>query len=201
MLAFKFLCLAVTAPLLVPAYVVNPGATARGLGSTLFANTRLEYFEPNAPTLEKRLRRPSIADCIKIASAVSTCFTLGNNIRSVGSWIKNRSDANDCSTHAGSIDGIQWRYSAIGSNCDSTALMTTIRGAVDAFLEEDVDGRCQNVCFQMTHGGTWTGYLSVTPTGSPAPVDCGTTNYGSCELHGDGSNLGARTAQIAGTMH
>ncbi|KAJ7463183.1 hypothetical protein FB451DRAFT_1180281 [Mycena latifolia] len=197
MLAFKFFCLAATAPLLVPAaYVVGPDVTARELGSTLFVSTALEYFEPNATALEKRL---SITDCIKIAAGVNTCFTLGNNIRaigsSIGSWIKSRSDAHDCTVHTGAIDGVQWRYSATGSNCDSTAQLATIRGAIDAFLKENVNGRCSNICLRMTHGGTWTGYLSVTPTGSSAPPDCGTANYGSCELHGDGSDLGGRAVQ------
>ncbi|KAJ7463163.1 hypothetical protein FB451DRAFT_945372, partial [Mycena latifolia] len=116
--------------------------------------------------VEKRL---SIEDCIKIAEALNTCYTLGSNIRAIGSaissWVKSRSDANDCTVHTGAIDGVQWRYSATGNNCDSTAQIMTIRGAIDAFLAENVDGRCSNVCLRMTHGGTWTGYLSLTPVG------------------------------------
>ncbi|KAJ7436850.1 hypothetical protein FB451DRAFT_1193644 [Mycena latifolia] len=191
MLAFKFLALAATAPLLVPAaYVVDTGVNAREMSNVLYVRTALEDYEPNAnaTALDKRT---SISDCIKIAAAVNTCFELANNIRAIGSsiasLISGSSGAHDCSVHTGSIDGIQWRYSATGQNCDTTAELTTIRGAVDAFLEH-----------LMTHGGTWTGFLSVTPTGSPAPPDCGTTDYGSCVATGTKDDLGARSAQMLG---
>ncbi|KAJ7094094.1 hypothetical protein C8R44DRAFT_749616 [Mycena epipterygia] len=74
---------------------------------------------------------------------------------------------------------LRWRYTATGSNCDTTAQLTTIRGAIDAFLKESVEGQCRNVCLQMTHGGTWIGYLSVSPVGAPPPQGCTTDGFGS----------------------
>ncbi|KAJ7436847.1 hypothetical protein FB451DRAFT_1417215 [Mycena latifolia] len=135
MLAFKFLCLAATAPLLVPAaYVVDTGATARDVGSAVYVSTALEHFGPNVTTLEGRT---SITKCIKIAAAINTCFTLGNNIRAIGSSIASliygSSAANDCNVHTGSVDGAQWRFQA-ANDCHTTADLDTIRGDADALL-------------------------------------------------------------------
>ncbi|KAJ7436857.1 hypothetical protein FB451DRAFT_1570906 [Mycena latifolia] len=209
MVAFKFICLAATAPLLVPAAyvvdtgVVETGVTARDVVPALFVRTELERFEYNtSTTVEKRL---SIDDCIKYVELANACFDLGNNIRAIGSSIASvvfgSSGAKDCSVHTGSIDGLQWRYYATGRNCDTTAQLKTIRGAIDAFLRDSVNGKCQEACLKMTHGGTWTGYLSVSPVGAPAPSDCGPDGYGSCVEHGDGSDLGRVTLRPrSGTM-
>ncbi|KAJ7094095.1 hypothetical protein C8R44DRAFT_574860, partial [Mycena epipterygia] len=116
-------------------------------------------------------KRLSITDCVTATvGPLNACFQLANNIRPIGSniasFIFSRASANDCSVHTGTIDGVQWRYTATGSSCDTTAQLTTIRGAIDAFLKETVDNKCINVCLRMTHGGTWTGYLLVTPAGA-----------------------------------
>ncbi|KAJ7124264.1 hypothetical protein C8R44DRAFT_783245 [Mycena epipterygia] len=197
MLAFKVLCIAATAPLLASAaYVVDTGMTARDLVPVLYVKTELERFEHNtSATIEKRT---DITDCIKYVQSGQACFEITSNIRTIGSTIATvafgSSSAKDCSVHTGSIDGVQWRYfgTGPGSECDTSAELKTIRGALDAFLQDSVQGECQEVCLQMTHGGTWTGFLSVSPVGSPAPSDCGPSGYGSCAAHGDSTDLGAR---------
>ncbi|KAJ7453852.1 hypothetical protein FB451DRAFT_665601 [Mycena latifolia] len=183
MLAFKVLCIAATAPLLVPAaYVVDTGMTARDLVPVLYVKTELERFEHNTnATIEKRT---DITDCIKYVEEGTACFDISSNIRTIGSTIATvafgSSSVKDCSVHTGSIDGVQWRYygTGPGSECDTSAELKTIRGALDAFLQDSVDGECKEVCLQMTHGGTWTGFLSVSPVGSAAPSDCGNSGYG-----------------------
>ncbi|KAJ6517861.1 hypothetical protein DFH09DRAFT_1332065 [Mycena vulgaris] len=182
------------------AYIITDSDAAsnllmRTVGDTRYVSTALESFEPNATTPhEKRL---SVKDCFKVIGAVNQCFELGNNLRPIGSsiatFILGRFKAHDCTIHGASIGGLQWRYSATGRNCDSTAQLKTIRGAIDAFLKDHVDGKCGNVCLKMTHDGTWTGYLSVTPVGAPAPVNCGADSFDSCVEHGSGSDLGARS--------
>ncbi|KAJ6568641.1 hypothetical protein B0H19DRAFT_845771, partial [Mycena capillaripes] len=117
-------------------------------------------------------KRTDINDCIKYVQSGSACFDITSNIRTIGSTIATvaygSSNALDCSVHTGSIDGVQWRYfgTGPGSECDTSAELKTIRGAIDAFLQDSVQGECQEVCLQMTHGGTWTGFLSVSPVGS-----------------------------------
>jgi hypothetical protein len=196
MLIFKVLCVAVTAPLIVSAaYVVDGGNNAPAIVPALYVKTDLERFEHNtSATIEKRT---DINDCIKEVESTD-CFHISSNIRTIGSTIATvaygNSNALDCSVHTGSVDGVQWRYYATGpgNECDTSAELRTIRGAIDAFLQDSVDGECKQVCLQMTHGGTWTGFLSVTPVGSAAPTDCGNSGYGTCEAHGDSTDLGAR---------
>ncbi|KAJ7789033.1 hypothetical protein B0H14DRAFT_3892120 [Mycena olivaceomarginata] len=200
MIAFKALFLAAAAPLLVlAASVLGTDVTARELDATRYVSVSLEHFEPNATALQKR---DTIQDCTKPGTPVSTCFLLGPNLRSIGtsiaSFVKSRSEAQDCRVHTGAIDAVQWRYYTVSTNglCDTTAGLTTIRGAIDAFLEEYVNGWCSNVCLRMSHYGAWTGYLSVSPAGSPAPADCGADNYDTCETHGDEADLGARSGEF-----
>ncbi|KAJ7232559.1 hypothetical protein C8J57DRAFT_1578882 [Mycena rebaudengoi] len=160
------------------------------VGPAIYLSTALEHIEHNAIAIEKRL---SIDDCTKYVNLANQYFNLGNNIHAIGSSIASvafgSSSANDCSVHSGSIDGVQWRYYATGTGCGTTVGLATIRGAIDAWLRDSVNGKCQEVFLRMTH---WTGFLSVSPAGAPAPSDCGPDNYGSCVEHGDGSDFGAR---------
>ncbi|KAJ7854106.1 hypothetical protein B0H14DRAFT_2210257, partial [Mycena olivaceomarginata] len=87
----------------------------------------------------------------------------GSNI---ANWVKGRANAHDCTVHSGTIDGVQLRFYAAGGKCGTTAQENTIRGAIDAFLKENVGGACHAMCLRMTHGGTWKGYLSLTPVGA-----------------------------------
>ncbi|KAJ7614860.1 hypothetical protein FB45DRAFT_1109064, partial [Roridomyces roridus] len=140
-------------------------------------------------------KRTQIRDCILYSTSLSQCYaglSDSNSVKfigdTIGGWVKSRSDSNDCSVFSGSVDGVQWRYYASG-DCSTTADLTTIRGAIDSFLSNNVNGRCQQMCLQMNHGGTWNGYLSITPAGAPAPTDCGQINYGSCASYGGKNDL------------
>jgi hypothetical protein len=121
----------------------------------LFMSARLEDFEANAnvTALEKRT---NIQDCIKVAAALNTYFKLRENVQAIGSnianWVKGRANAHDCTVHSGTIDGVQWRFYAAGGKCGTTAQENTIRGAIDAFLEEHVGGVCHAMCLRMGKG-------------------------------------------------
>ncbi|KAJ7884131.1 hypothetical protein B0H14DRAFT_3128435 [Mycena olivaceomarginata] len=198
MIAFKALFLAAPAPLFVfAASVLGTDVTARQVDATRYVSVALEHFEPNATALQKR---DTIQDYSKPGTPVSNRFLLGPNLRSIGtsiaseSFVESRSEAHDCRVYTGAIDAAQWRYYSVSTNggYDTTAALTTIRGTIDAFLEEYVNGWCSNVCLRMSHFGAWTVYLSVSPVGSLPPADCGTDDYDTCETHGDEADLGAR---------
>lgn len=201
--SFKLLYVAAVAPLLISAASITDTPQRRGNDlDTVYVTTALESFEKNATT-HSPSKRLSINDCLgpinAAAGALNSCFELANNLRALGSTIGSviytSSSNKDCTLHTGTVDGVQWRYSATGEDCTTNAQLKTIRGAVDAWLKAGVEGQCKNVCLRMTHGGTWTGYVSLTPPGGPAPKDCSTAAYGSCQLHGDGSDLGARDCE------
>ncbi|KAE8358113.1 hypothetical protein BDV27DRAFT_163890 [Aspergillus caelatus] len=66
----------------------------------------------------------------------------------------------DCGTHSGTIDGWRWEYHATGRHCDTTAQQKTIEGAIYKYLKEVERNKvCGTMCVELTHGGTWKGYL------------------------------------------
>lgn len=65
------------------------------------------------------------------------------------------------------MDGISWVYYATGRNCDTTAEASTIQGAIKHHLQTtDGSKLCGTECLDLTHSGTWSGYLLIGPTSS-----------------------------------
>lgn len=68
-------------------------------------------------------------------------------------------------SHVGSIDGVTWKVWADGNNCDTTAQLNTISGAVQNYLRDSNKEVCGVHCVKLTHGGTWNGYITLAAPG------------------------------------
>jgi hypothetical protein len=75
--------------------------------------------------------------------------------------IYDASQGNSCGTFTGTVDGFRYRYRATGNNCDTTAQRKTIDGAIKRHLDAANDQVCGTECWDMSHGGTWDGYLAI----------------------------------------
>ncbi|OJJ64727.1 hypothetical protein ASPSYDRAFT_26707 [Aspergillus sydowii CBS 593.65] len=99
-------------------------------------------------------------DCRKVDKAKIIARTLGT-------MIKEKSNDHDCSSFTATLDKFEFEYYATGRNCDTTAEQGTIAGAIYHFIHSVLDDNiCNAQCMKLTHGGTWTGWLSLGPSGS-----------------------------------
>lgn len=129
----------------------------------------------------KALTSPRAGVCYAGAGAIFTAAILISN------QLKKDSNSNDCSVHYGSADGISWKVSASGRNCDTTAQQNTIQGSIDEWVDSVGDKLCGVHCLEMTHGGTWHGYVTIAPPGEdPSNYYCGSsTQTGACVSGGE----------------
>ncbi|KAF7887508.1 hypothetical protein EAF00_009802 [Botryotinia globosa] len=108
-------------------------------------------------------------------------------VASIAALIKSESNQGNCAATSGSFNGISWVYYAAGRNCDTTAEASTIQGALKNHLET-VDGSqlCGTECLDLTHSGTWNGYLLFGPTSNfNSAAYCGPTlSYSKCTSGG-----------------
>lgn len=120
--------------------------------------------------------------CIAVTSFLLT-LALG-----IASQVKSDSKANDCTEHTGAIDGVHWSVYAEGRNCDTTAQLDTIAGAIAVYLRKQNSSVCGTHCIRMDHGGTWNGYVTLAPAGQN--IDnfyCGRAyTFGQCGSGGNG---------------
>lgn len=133
-----------------------------------------KYFA--APEQDQTANTSSIGVCVAI-SAVVAQVSLG-----IAGLVKSDSNAHDCSEHSGSIDGVTWKVYATGRNCDTTAQLDTIQGAVTKYLEKQNKNVCGVHCLKLSHGGTFTGYVTLAPAGTSLDgYYCGQYNsFGDC---------------------
>ncbi|BCS20323.1 uncharacterized protein APUU_20755S [Aspergillus puulaauensis] len=107
-------------------------------------------------------------DCKKVDKAKIIARTLGT-------MIKEKSKDHDCSSFTATLDKFEFEYYATGRHCDTTAEQGTIAGAIYHFIHSVLDDNiCNAQCMRLTHGGTWTGWLSLGPAGSlkKAKIQC-----------------------------
>jgi len=119
------------------------------------------------PTLVKRT---DVRVCESKRASGSTCSYLGHiydTVNFISGHIKDLSNQHNCGSYTGSVNDISYKYYAAGQNCDTTAEQATIAGAIEHHLKT-VDGSqlCDTVCLDLTHGGTWDGYLLMGPRDS-----------------------------------
>ncbi|KAI1398104.1 hypothetical protein F4819DRAFT_498976 [Hypoxylon fuscum] len=96
---------------------------------------------------------------------------------SLAGLIKGGSNANDCQLHVAALDGISFTFRAEGRNCDTTAEQKTIQGAINNFIDDVKSTLCGVDCLQLSHGGTWTGYVTIAAEGYDASnFYCGAQN-------------------------
>jgi hypothetical protein len=135
-------------------------------------------------------RRQGIRYCISGTAQAGVCLAVGGLVTQIGTGIgtavKSKSDKHDCTAQDGQIDDVTYRVYATGRNCDTTAQLGTISGAIDKYLRDVNKNVCGTHCIQLTHGGTWTGYVVLAPSGTD--VDsfyCGSAyTFGSCGTGG-----------------
>lgn len=150
-----------------------------------------DYGNATATTVQPR---QGIRYCISDTARAGVCVAVSGIIGQIGTGIagvvKGKSDKHDCSAVDGTVARANYRVYATGRNCDTTAQLGTIAGAIDKYLR-DVDSEiCGTHCIQLTHGGTWTGYVVLAPAGTE--VDsfyCGSAyKFGSCATGGKNDN-------------
>ncbi|EME40036.1 hypothetical protein DOTSEDRAFT_74790 [Dothistroma septosporum NZE10] len=116
-------------------------------------------------------RRTQVTACERVAAFAASCFVIGNSLKPIvtylGNVIINARDQRSCGTFTGAVSGVTFRYQANGKNCDTTAEEATIQGAIAYHLSTVDNGQlCATECLDLTHGGTWDGYLLIGPTNS-----------------------------------
>jgi hypothetical protein len=105
----------------------------------------------------------------------------------IAGLLKNNSNAKDCKVHEGSIDNVHWRAYATGANCDTTAQIRTIEGAMQKYIEKQDREVCGVTCLKFSHGGTYVGYVTIAAKGTKLDgYYCGQSNrFGNCVSGGE----------------
>lgn len=111
--------------------------------------------------------RRNIDYCIRDPARSGVCVALGGAFSAVvfgiATLAKSSSSNNDCKLHQGQVDNTVYSYYAKGDNCDTTAELKTIAGAMANYFRDQKSNVCGTHCIKMTHGGTWEGYVSDLP--------------------------------------
>ncbi|KAI0840133.1 hypothetical protein F5Y06DRAFT_294803 [Hypoxylon sp. FL0890] len=135
----------------------------------------IERGEFNASDLEKRR---NVDYCWKSVHGAIGCTSLllgGAGLgATIASFVKGGSNAHDCSSHVAALDGVTFTFRAEGRHCDTTAEQKTIQGAIQKFIDGIHNTLCGVDCIKLTHGGTWTGYVTIAADGiDPSHYYCG----------------------------
>jgi len=137
--------------------------------------------------LEKR-RQVGVCEFIIVTAS---CIAIKNELQSyvnyMANFIKNLADQRNCGTFTSQIGNVKFRYHANGKNCGTTAEQATIAGAIENHLKKNNGGElCATECLDLTHDGTWDGFLLIGPSNSfDASRYCGPTlDFGKCTSGG-----------------
>jgi hypothetical protein len=142
-----------------------------------------EWFNGTSPALQRRL---DIKYCIGGTAQADVCIAVTSVLTQIGTGIggalKGKSNNHDCSAQADQIDNVTYRVYATGQNCDTTAQLGNIAGAIDTYLRDVGSDVCGTHCIQLTHGRTWAGYVTIAPAGTDVnSFYCGSSyTFGSC---------------------
>ncbi|MCJ1467775.1 hypothetical protein MMC07_006400 [Pseudocyphellaria aurata] len=153
------------------------------------AHINLANFEERADESPERSleKRRHIDICTASNARAGVCVAVGalttQIALGIAGLLKSDSNAHDCTEHSAHIDNsVHWKVYAVGRNCDTTAQLNTIQGAVTKYIEEQGSNVCGVHCLKLSHGGTWQGFVTIAPVG--ADLDgyyCGTYNsFGNC---------------------
>ncbi|KAF7906842.1 hypothetical protein EAF00_001120 [Botryotinia globosa] len=152
---------------------------------------RYDLTPVNTTSDTSLVSRTNVKVCEQILRITAQCLTVVSIVvtlsETVGAAIKSLSDAGSCGKSYGSLDGVSWVYYATGSNCDTTAEVKTIQGAIKQHLTTtDGNSLCSTECLDLTHSGTWSGFLLIGPTNSfDSTMYCGPSlSFGSCTSGG-----------------
>ncbi|ESZ92107.1 hypothetical protein SBOR_7522 [Sclerotinia borealis F-4128] len=166
---------------------------------------RYDLTPLNTTTTEVSLTpRTPASVCERIIQTTNACLKIASILvqaaKTIGASIKALSDDGSCSKSEGSLDGLSWVYYATGRNCDTTAEAATIQGAIKQHLQT-TDGSvlCGMECLDLTHSGTWSGFLLIGPTSTfNSAAYCGPTlSFTSCS---SGGNNNQTKEQLCNTL-
>ncbi|KAF5724847.1 hypothetical protein FMUND_403 [Fusarium mundagurra] len=162
----------------------------------LVALYHLEDFESEDSALEKRR---NVRVCERILAVTSQCIVIGNALKDgiiqISSAIKHASNVQTCTTftgRAGPGGNLFYRYhetcQSNGRHCDTTAEQETIAGAIERHIKRHGHKICGTECLNLTHGGTWNGYLLIGPADKfDHNVECGPEiSFQHCDSGGKG---------------
>lgn len=106
--------------------------------------------------------------------------------------IKQRAIGKDCNAHCGHIGAVHYKFWNAGGDCDTTAQVKTIAGAIDHVLkEESGQWLCNTYCMTMKHGGALIGYLKIS-----VKSVCGT---GGCSQHDNNKSYDSGCGSLDGS--
>ncbi|KAJ7205508.1 hypothetical protein GGX14DRAFT_397654 [Mycena pura] len=138
--------------------------------------------------------RRNVDYCIANAAQTGNCIQAAAFLAAIGvgiaSILKSDSDNNDCTTHSGGVDSVTWEVYATGKNCNTDAELQTIAGAIDVYLRAQNKSVCGVHCIRLTHGGTYSGYVTLAAPGfNPDNFYCGSAyTFGQCGTGGGNDN-------------
>lgn len=109
-------------------------------------------------------------------------------LKGIAYMVKDLSNQHNCGVAHASLSGIKYVYSASGRNCDTTAEVGTVIGGLDKLYRNAIANDPNSVyCIEISHGGTWNGYLLVGPDENwSGSIWCGPTTRNTCVSGGKG---------------
>lgn len=154
----------------------------------------LESYETNgtmAVTKRTDVKVCTSLDPANVGACVAVVGTVSAIAIGIAGLLKSDSNSNDCGTHTGSLDGVNYSVYATGNNCDTTAQLGTISGALNNFIATvDENTICGVQCLKLTHGGTWSAYVLLGQSSynlNNYSCDLAGT-FGSCASGGEADN-------------
>lgn len=139
------------------------------------------------------VRRTDVKSCVESVTNVANHWSSGNEatqlwynaLDAVAGSIRDQAINHNCGmVHDTVANGkIYYEYHATGRNCDNTADQFTVRGSLDKVFRKYIISESWKIyCLELTHGGTWTGYLLIGPRSAwpNGRLSCGSTNSGMC---------------------
>ncbi|KAG5657935.1 hypothetical protein KAF25_007968 [Fusarium avenaceum] len=102
-------------------------------------------------------------------NTVASCTVIAANgvslVKALANQIKNAANHKSCGEFSGTAakGTVRYRYYSAGGDCDTTAEEKTIAGALEDHLKQFGDPLCETQCLNLTHGGTWNGFLLIGP--------------------------------------
>lgn len=105
-------------------------------------------------------RSARVANCVAGASLFSSA-AIG-----IASIVVSRSKAISCADtgvlQTTTTPRVYFKYSATGTNCDTTVEIGTVQGAVTKWFKDNSCNRvCGIQCLRLDHEGSWHGYVAV----------------------------------------
>lgn len=138
--------------------------------------------------------RKNVKSCALGVASVASAFASGAS--AAAAWYavfhkaageaKYESDNKNCGVHHHVVDTpsrkMRYVYSSSGGDCSSTAQESTIEGSLDKAYRTYIKSHYDHIwCMELTHGGTWKGYLLIGPDGNwPSNLSCGDSSSGTC---------------------